>query len=377
MNDYTRRIDIRGHRIAPLNGDTAVYSSLEARWAYHHHKPWNGKFHHFNITEDFCIDDHDHEAPQKTPDDYFPLLYSPLPADLPLIDKDKLFYVAAYTGDIDRYVRLKRPQTLPHERSIVIHGIYHNVFFAKWWSTQVAEPPKSGAEISIRRAINARRIMSNDLSWMAADTPENLLPENIWYPSFARPSTYESLAHLQPKMFTRCLRACIAAGYDHTWDQLLLEPPEGVQSFKSSGHPSDRDSLKLWRISRIVDANIWEEANSVPQKKFLQEICAAVPDILNDPPYGTDGDWASSYTASDLHRSSSPDIFIHDPVQPTSGIGPYDGLEGDIGDIGLAVFVRDNLEIEAWEREQEKRGSSESFLLLQEIRDVLATIRSS
>lgn len=182
MDDYSQNVNIDGRRIAPLNGDTAVFPGLEARWAYYHKRPWNDEFYHFNITEDFCIDDHDYKASQKTPDDYFPLLYSPLPTDLPLVNKDKLFYVAAYTGDIDRFVRLKRPKTLPHERLIVIHGIYHNIFFAKWWSTRIPENPTSHKDIWTRRAINARCIMSNDLSWLTTDTPDKILPENIWYP---------------------------------------------------------------------------------------------------------------------------------------------------------------------------------------------------
>lgn len=61
------------------------------------------------------------------------------PADLPLINKDDLIYVAAYTGDIDRYARLRRPKMLSSEFGLVVRGIYHNPFLAKWWSTQVPE----------------------------------------------------------------------------------------------------------------------------------------------------------------------------------------------------------------------------------------------
>jgi hypothetical protein len=141
MNDYKRTVDIAGRRIAPLNGDTAVCSSLEARSKYStsgdiclDERPWVSNSNYFNITEDFGIDDHDCEAP-KTPDNDLALLYNPLPADLPLINKDSLIYVAAYTGNIDRYARLRRPKGLEHEFGIVIRGIYHNAFFAKWWGT--------------------------------------------------------------------------------------------------------------------------------------------------------------------------------------------------------------------------------------------------
>lgn len=82
------------------------------------------------------------------------------------------------------------------------------------------------------------------------------------------------------------------------------------------------------------------------------------------------------YTAHSLHRSNSPDTYIHDPVQPSSGAGPYDGAVGEIGDIGLAIFSRDIVEVEVWEREQEKRGSLGSVLSLHEIWEILDTIRS-
>lgn len=49
--------------------------------------------------------------------------------------------------------------------------LYHNALFAKWWATR---PPGD----TIQRAVNARRVMSNDLSWVTASTPYKLLPGN-------------------------------------------------------------------------------------------------------------------------------------------------------------------------------------------------------
>lgn len=175
MNDYTRTVDISNPRTVSINGDTAVYLSLVARQV--HYKPIKRTVdylpideesykttHYFNITEDWGLDDHDYDAPLPLADYYFPLLYRPLPTDLPLVDKDKLILVAAYTGDIDRYTRLRPPEMIPYEFSCVIRGIYHNVFWAKWWSTQVPEDPgndfKNDVGKTIRCAINARRIMS-------------------------------------------------------------------------------------------------------------------------------------------------------------------------------------------------------------------------
>ncbi|CAI7589851.1 unnamed protein product [Penicillium palitans] len=110
-----RTVYIAGRRAASLNGDTAAYSSLSARSKYYgprevksDSRSWDRFYtdpYYFNITEDWGIYDHDCKGP-KAPEDYLPLVYSPLPADFPLINKDKLIHVAAYNGDIDRYARL-------------------------------------------------------------------------------------------------------------------------------------------------------------------------------------------------------------------------------------------------------------------------------
>ncbi|KAJ5427073.1 hypothetical protein N7465_002143 [Penicillium sp. CMV-2018d] len=86
-----------------------------------------------------------------------------------------------------------------------------SILFAKWWTIQIAEHPEERREIKIRCAINARRIMSNDLSWLTADTPGKLLPDLIWFPAVAHYLTYGKLAHMRPDMFITCLRACIVA----------------------------------------------------------------------------------------------------------------------------------------------------------------------
>lgn len=44
-----------------------------------------------------------------------PLLYNPLPKDLPTLHKDLLILTAAFCGDIDRYVRLRRPTVIRTE----------------------------------------------------------------------------------------------------------------------------------------------------------------------------------------------------------------------------------------------------------------------
>lgn len=370
MNDYTRTVNIAGRRVASLNGDTATYSSLTARSKYYgpreikfDPKPWDmfcTDGYNFNITEDWGIDDHDCKAPEA-PEDYVPLVYSPLPADLPLINKDKLIHVAAYNGDIDRYARLRRPQMLQHEWAMVVHGIYHNAIFAKYWTTQIAEHPEGLREIKIRRAINARRIMSDDLSWLTADTPARVLPDLIWYPTIADCMTYEKLAHMRPAMFGECLRACIVANDPRTWDDLLRAAPD---IFKSTD--SKPEDPKLWWLSKHAKYRLWSEAAASSNKHFLNDISAAVPDAAQKfkTPHTNSDWWGDYYVARDLYfPGRSRLVRLYDPVRPGSCEGPYNGMDCGIGDVDLALFLEGAISKETWKKEMEDEGSAQASLV--------------
>jgi len=168
MDDYTR--ELRAPRLACLNGDTAVRSWLEIKHK-HEKEPFDGfeslagyKGRYFNITGDMSIDERNSQ-PSK-PEDVSKWLYSPLPKHLPNINKDLLIVMAAYNGDIDRYARLRRPITVRSEHNCILRGIYHNTMFAKWWSLQ----PSARTNYRILSAINARFIMSNDLSRINDET---------------------------------------------------------------------------------------------------------------------------------------------------------------------------------------------------------------
>ncbi|KAL4811086.1 hypothetical protein BDV18DRAFT_5120 [Aspergillus unguis] len=377
MNDYERTFDISSRRVSPLNGDTAVCSSLEARTKYTYPE-WDGNvpkkrpwevLHYFNITEDWGVDDHDCNAP-KTPDDDFLLLYSPLPTDLPLVNKDSLIAIAAYTGDIDRYARLRRPRRINAELGLVIRGIYHNPFFAKWWSSQIPE----SEDTLIRRAINARRIMSNDISWVTPDT--EALPRMIYHPDFAKATIYETLARIEPRMYRSCLQACIAAGYDEAWDRLILDPPEEIEYLKPPRQPHEPEDLKLLRISRIVGSDgveFWNEAEESPSPHFSREIKAAFPEKPIPNNYGRY--WYHEYTASSMRgRTRSGLLDIDQPVRPSSDHGPYDGMDGSIGEADYAVFTLDAVGKDVWEEEKKREGSS--WLSTQQMHELLVRERN-
>ena len=228
MDDYKCSVELSNPRSgSSLNGDTAVRSSLDQKEAHDYYaisddllpmggnRPWRSKF-YFNITEDGHVDNYQSED-ENTPDpEVVQYLYTPLPADLPIINKDILILQAAYEGNIDRYVRLRRPDMLNGEFQCVMRGIFHNTMFARWWSLQ--PEVKDPLNQYLRRAINARFIMNNDLSRITDDTPEEDLPYNIYFPSWPTSRTLEELPRRKPCMAPQIARTCIVSDRQSLYD---------------------------------------------------------------------------------------------------------------------------------------------------------------
>ncbi|KAK2752383.1 hypothetical protein FQN55_007423 [Onygenales sp. PD_40] len=255
MDDYTRTVDLeKKPTVAWLNGDTAVRSHLELKRNFHNlavgnrEAKWDtvpenesllqnhncvgvsfSSRDYFDITEDQRVDEYTSDDSIK--EDVTPLLYTPLPHDLPPIHKDLLILMAAFYGDVDRYARLRRPKDVQTEHRCVIRGIYHNTMFAKWWSLQ----PNAN---EYQRAINARFIMNNAISHITPETPDWHLPSCIWYPSRAAEWTYRELARIKPVMKKTVARACIVANYQALYDELDVGPDyELIEEAKESANP--------------------------------------------------------------------------------------------------------------------------------------------
>lgn len=233
MDDYNRCIQLERPQLASIDGNTAVRWMLEIKqkfrdipdpstadeddWTFGLFYPDGFDDQMFNITEDMNIDlaaTTDEKALQLRPKvDMFGLLTSPLQRDLPTADKDLLIQAAAYYGDLDRYVRLRRPKPVQWEDECCIRGVYHNTMFAVWWSKQTI------VQSSLNMAIEARFIMNNVLSRVKEKT--FAAPYLIWYPTFATESTYRKLAELRPDMLPQIVRASIVARYKDLFDDLV------------------------------------------------------------------------------------------------------------------------------------------------------------
>ncbi|KAF9871576.1 hypothetical protein CkaCkLH20_10987 [Colletotrichum karsti] len=228
MDDYTRTINTSDPTPgACLNGDTAIRASLlsddDAEITDEMRDP-----HYFDITEDIGPSGrhagHRNMDHQILPAQFEYLLWSPLPRDLPTTRKDPLIVMAAYEGNLDRYVRLRRPAMVAEEWGAVIRGIYHSTTFAKWWSLR--DPATLGPNSRyILQAINARFIMNNDLSRISIDTPDaNDIPTMFWYPLIPQEITLRELLRRRPSTKFSVGMACIIADYHYTYDALDVTP---------------------------------------------------------------------------------------------------------------------------------------------------------
>lgn len=275
MDDYTRSVNLKDPRPSGLNGDTAVRPTLDVKQKFgtprgpeqgaesrddgdddsndgdddlfgggSHLFPEPGFVSNtFNITEDMNIDDFStpEEDAQAGDSAMADLLAKPLPPDLPEGNKDVLILAAAYSGDMDRYARLRRPVMVRSEAGCIVRGIYHSHFFATWWASQPLPSVPYGTWIA--QAMHARMIMSNDLSRLTAAVPREHLPYLIWYPSVAKSTTYAELARRLPSMRQAVLRAAVYAKDRDLFDSMLheyrVEPDPYVLAEATAGLDTD------------------------------------------------------------------------------------------------------------------------------------------
>ncbi|EGU87654.1 hypothetical protein FOPG_08537 [Fusarium oxysporum f. sp. conglutinans race 2 54008] len=199
---------------ACLNGDTCVRSTLDKRQPLHYEifpPP-------FDITEDWCLGADGKRLEERAiPSDTLSLLYAPLPRHLPTVDKDILVLMAAFTGNVDRYVRLRRPRTINGEMQCIVRGIYHNTFFARW----CYEQPHLTV---LRKFVHARFTMNDDLTWFKHNQTisKDDLPRIIWYPQQADPTTYMELFRLMPELKQLVAQALVVCNEPN--DFLRVEP---------------------------------------------------------------------------------------------------------------------------------------------------------
>lgn len=337
MNDYTRTINTTNPQPGDLNGNTAVLWSLDYKQTFTFVRPDQGYDGYtdntFNITEDMNIDEYDTWPTSTDPVpryDVASLLSAPLPRDLPTTEKDMLILMAAYHGNIDRYVRLRRPEMTLKEQHCCVRGIYNNTQFALWWSRQ-PDPPRD-----IRRAIHARFIMNNVLSTLDESTDIEDLPYLIWYPTIAVQSTYQELYRRQPSMAPQILRACIAGRYRKLFDAILADiVPDAALLGIAELHTTQAPEHK--------------------EQRFMEKILARATQLGIQPPNGNEQDWKWART-EELEPSYNGFQERFDTT--LVGIGwdsLYNGLSCDVSPVDFLTSLSKEMK-EMLRRERDESG---------------------
>ncbi|KAJ5096801.1 hypothetical protein N7456_007522 [Penicillium angulare] len=167
-------------------------------------------------------------------------LWMPLPSDLPVLEKRLLAQMAAYDGNVDRYARLMHPRRFRTtiEFSAILRGIYHSTMFAKWWENQLETNPgrvilpgqvvgdqNTRACGEIRAAINARRIMNNDITGIE---DSSCLPWMIWHPLKPQLQTLEELMEKCPSMRRQIEVTSVMCDYEYLFRKLEPYPVESL-----------------------------------------------------------------------------------------------------------------------------------------------------
>lgn len=331
MNDYTRSIDTSNPQPANLNGDTQVRWMLNIKQEFTHADPYDEddfslfyhpgfEEHYFNITEDLNIADND--PPRPVPKfDVTPLLSGPLPVHLPTVDKDLLILMAAYYGDIDRYVRLRRPMMIEKELNCCVHGIYHHTMFAVWWSKQPRpKHPK------IEEAVNARFIMNNVLPPINSSN----LPTLIANPTIAYESTYRALAKSKPEMTPQVLGACITANYFDLFKELIANINKNhLDKFVNSQKISKPNFLEVAeQRMKELGVEVWSDTDfhRTPERNLARSTIG-IPASMD---VGLVGTGFSFY-------SNSTEDFMN-------------GLQCDVGGVELLACLPDEWKLEPGDR---------------------------
>jgi hypothetical protein len=334
MDDYNRSVNTTNPKSgAFLNGDTAVRSSLDIKYNI-------GKMlrveQYFNITEDFGINFHEGiKAQFKEPAILGPenvyLLYRPLPQDLPAVNKDILILMAAYEGNIDRYVRLRRPRFVDLELLCIIRGIYYHTSFAKWWAEELdAHPGKYSGPI--HKAVNARFIMHNLVYRITADTPHEYLPYVIWYPLRPKLQTLEELFHRCPHMRQAIAHASIIMNEKQLFDKI-------AQSGQVSGNE--------WLSYLCPTPQIIGEAKDSPDKYYYEHLVQLYDERISKYKPFSSRLWDRSYIPTIREDKEPTSIKLIDGIRVmgVDEISEHGALrcQANSGEIDLYMCISDEL----------------------------------
>ncbi|BCS24969.1 uncharacterized protein APUU_41413A [Aspergillus puulaauensis] len=277
MDDYKRLINDDSPQPAFLNGETHVRWKLGWRYTLSQDATEEFSPQEIDIEEDRYIGLETRQPDESLYDELDPqearLLWEPLPLDIPTMKKGLLRQMAAFEGNVDRYARLiNRRSRRPIARNgvellCVVRGIYHHTMFARWWQHQLdtdafKDRITDNWRVEIQTAINARRIMINDIGTFTEDTP--CKPWLIWYPLKPELSTIADLSRRCPSMNLQIAITAIYCNYKGLYERLNMRPSIGLmEAAEKVSNPFYKSDLEK-RAAELGISNPWNEGEFRP-----------------------------------------------------------------------------------------------------------------
>ncbi|KFY35723.1 hypothetical protein V494_05658 [Pseudogymnoascus sp. VKM F-4513 (FW-928)] len=348
FNDYDLTIALDSPKPgAFLNADTAVVATLKERKKYQRYFQSKG---YFNITEDLGIGLKGVRIkPAILTDDETDLLVSPLPFDLPTMNKDLLILASAYEGNVDRYARLRRKgRSVKYEVQCLVPGLYRSTAMAFWLDRnpdimhEVAEFWDEDFIIDLRKGIHARHIMNNATHHLLdADppVPDEELPYWIWYPTMPSSYTLCKLAEARAAMRPQCARACIAGGYREAYTKIMdmpypeanmpVDPYEPLVPLPADGYLIREAETTIYRDFFLEDMKRRREEQGLKPQRPLHDRWKGLSPF----------DCADN--SSDVLYGSLPDhgrCMVQEASLEHSMWGPFDAAE--LGNVRLYLSNR-------------------------------------
>ncbi|KAH8434274.1 uncharacterized protein LDX57_011912 [Aspergillus melleus] len=276
MDDYSRSINAESPHPAFLNADTHVRWKLE--WRFTPAEDATEEFgpEEIDIEEDRYIglerDEPDESRYDELNSQEATLLWQPLPLDLPTMKKNLLRQMAAYEGSVDRYDRLMNRRSRAAIDSLeilcVVRGIYHHTMFARWWQHQIdtgafQDRMTNRERDEIQTAINARRVMINEIGTFTEDTP--CKPWLIWHPLKPEAVALYSLSRRCPSMLVQIAIAAIYCDYKNVYDSLKVRPCIALLfAAEKVGNPFYKQDIER-RAAELGITDLWKEGPWIEQ----------------------------------------------------------------------------------------------------------------
>lgn len=123
----------------------------------------------------------------------------------------------AFHGKVEQYEAVKLDTLTEKEILCLTHGVYFHIEFARWCKENMLNKC-----VSLDRAISAKLIMNNDLSYVCNDV------YCIWFPEVASEETYRTLYQMYPHLTCLIARACAVGNYLNLYKETGLFPEQHV-----------------------------------------------------------------------------------------------------------------------------------------------------